>query len=42
MLELIENTIVKNDIENVCNSILIDWERFKNKVVFITGATGGI
>lgn len=34
------NSILQEDIEEVINTSLIDWNKFKNKTFFITGATG--
>lgn len=37
---LIENPIVKEDIENIVKTESIDWEQFKGKKIAVTGATG--
>ncbi len=34
------NTILLEDLETVLNASFIDWEQFKNKTIFVTGATG--
>lgn len=34
------NEIIKTDIEDIIADKLIPWEKFRNKSVFITGATG--
>ena len=34
------NSILKEDIEEVANSKLIDWRKLENKTIFITGGTG--
>lgn len=34
------NSILKKDIEEINNSTIVDWEKFNNKKVFITGSTG--
>lgn len=36
------NQIVKEDIINIINSETIPWQRFRNKYILITGATGMI
>ncbi len=41
-MALVDNLIVKKDIKAVLNSEIINWEQFRNKTIFITGATGGI
>ena len=33
------NRILKEDIEKICGNSLIEWNRFKNKRILITGAT---
>lgn len=38
----IENEIFKEDLEYLVNLDYIEWEKFKNKTFFITGATGVI
>ena len=40
MLEAMEDKILAEDIENISNDKLIDFERFRDKSIFITGATG--
>ena len=34
------NRIIESDIKNILLSTIIDWTRFKDKTVFITGANG--
>lgn len=34
------NPIILSDLEYIINSSLVDWQRFKNKVVLVTGANG--
>lgn len=34
------NSILQEDVEEIINTSLIDWNKFKNKTFFITGATG--
>lgn len=34
------NRIIEEDIRSIINSPIIDWERFRNKSVLITGANG--
>ena len=34
------NKIILEDLQSICQSDLIDWSRFKNKTVLITGANG--
>ena len=34
------NSILKNDLLEIVNSNYIEWEKLKNKSIFITGATG--
>lgn len=34
------NSIIKEDLEFIISSKLVDWERFRNKSVLITGAIG--
>lgn len=34
------NLVLRQDLEEIANSTLIDWERLNNKTIFITGATG--
>lgn len=34
------NKIIESDIKNILLSTLIDWTRFKDKTVLITGANG--
>lgn len=34
------NRIVREDIESIISSPIIDWERFRNKSILITGANG--
>lgn len=34
------NTILKKDIEEIANCSIIDWNKFENKNILITGATG--
>ncbi len=40
MNNLVRNPIVKNDIQTIWQNPLFDWELYKNKTFFITGATG--
>ena len=34
------NKIIEEDIQGIIASPIIDWERFRNKSVLITGANG--
>jgi len=34
------NSVLKQDMENVCSADFIDWDRFRGKTILITGATG--
>ena len=34
------NSILLQDIEEICSTKMIDWAKMKNKKIFITGATG--
>lgn len=34
------NSILKEDLEEIVNSPLIDWEKLKSKTILVTGATG--
>lgn len=34
------NSILKEDLESIINNKIIEWEKLKNKTIFITGATG--
>lgn len=36
----IENKIFKEDLEYITSACFIDWQKFDNKTVFVTGATG--
>ena len=36
----IENQVFKDDMDYIINADFIKWHKFKNKTVFITGATG--
>lgn len=42
MERLVSNSIVSSDIKKVYKSSLIDWEKLRNKNIFITGGTGTI
>lgn len=35
-----ENKIFKEDLEYITSACFIDWQKFDNKTVFVTGATG--
>ena len=35
-----ENKIFKEDLEYITSACFIDWQKFYNKTVFVTGATG--
>lgn len=34
------NTIIEQDLERITNSELVNWERFKNKTILVSGANG--
>ncbi|EKC54417.1 hypothetical protein OBE_12100, partial [human gut metagenome] len=34
------NSILEEDIKNIADSKLVNWEEFNNKSILITGATG--
>lgn len=34
------NKIIQEDLENICANRIVDWKRFKDKTVLITGANG--
>lgn len=38
----IENIVLKQDIEEICNTEIFEWSNFKNKIILITGSTGFI
>ncbi len=37
---MMNNSIIKEDLENICSTDFIDWNRLSKKTVLITGATG--
>lgn len=39
---IVKNKITEQDLLNICNSEYVDWSSFKDKTVFVTGATGVI
>jgi len=42
MRTMIKNAIVNKDLAQIYETDFINWNEFKNKTIFITGATGGI
>lgn len=34
------NTVLQQDMENICSADFVDWNRFNGKTILITGATG--
>lgn len=34
------NSILQEDLQDIVNSSIIDWEKLRNRTIFITGATG--
>ena len=36
----IKNKVFKEDLDYIINVDFIDWPKFNNKTIFITGATG--
>lgn len=38
--DVMMNKIIKEDINNIIDTDYIDWERFRNKTVLVTGANG--
>ena len=34
------DTVLQQDMENICSVDFIDWNRFNGKTILITGATG--
>lgn len=34
------NRIIEEDLENICSNKVIDWNRFNNKTILVTGANG--
>lgn len=34
------NSVLKEDLEQIINTSMIDWKNLKNKVMFVTGSTG--
>lgn len=40
MFELMSNTVVNEDIQNIVSADSVDWEQFRGKTIAVSGATG--
>ena len=39
-LQLVSDPVLRRDLEEIADSDMISWERFREKTILVTGATG--